>query len=63
MANSQAISAVDCRIEAVKSSVAKLAAMVGALQTTIQKDIDSLSGEIKSVHADVKTPIVRRLFR
>ena len=62
-ANSEAISGVDGRVEGLESKVTELIGIVGNLQTTIQQDMETLSGKIESVHADVKTPMVKRLFR
>ena len=62
-ANSQSISGVDSRLDALDSKVAELIAMVGTLQTSIRQAIGGLKEDLKSVHADVKTPrIVKRLF-
>ncbi len=62
-ANSQSISNVDSRVDALDSKVAELIAMVGTLQTSIRKDVDSLKEDLQSVHTDVKNPIiVKRLF-
>ena len=62
-ANSQSISNVDSRVDALDSKVAELIAMVGTLQTSIRQDVDSLKEDLQSVHTDVKNPIiVKRLF-
>ena len=62
-ANSQSISNVDSRVEALDSKVAELIATVGTLQTSIRQDVDSLKEDLQSVHTDVKNPIiVKRLF-
>ena len=62
-ANSQSISGVSSRVDALDSKVTELINIVGALQTAIVQDMDGLNGKIESVHADVKTPIiVKRLF-
>ena len=62
-ANSQSISNVDNRVDALDSKVAELIAMVGTLQTSIRQDVDSLKEDLQSVHTDVKNPIiVKRLF-
>ena len=61
--SSQSISGVDSRVEALDAKVTDLISIVGALQTAMGQDMDSLNGKIESVHADVKTPIiVKRLF-
>ena len=62
-ANSEAISGVDGRVEGLESKVAELIGIVGTLQATIEQDMETLNGKMESVHADVKTPVVRRLFR
>ena len=62
-ANSQSISNVDSRVDALDSKVAEVIAMVGTLQTSIRQDVDSLKEDLQSVHTDVKHPIiVKRLF-
>ena len=62
-ANSQSISNVDSRVDALDSKVAELIAMVGTLQTSIRQDVDSLKEDLQSVRTDVKNPIiVKRLF-
>ena len=62
-ANSQAISGVDRRVDALEAKVAELLSMVGGLQTTLKGEMDTLNGKIECVHADVKTPIiVKRLW-
>ena len=61
--SSQSISGVDSRVEALDAKVTDLISIVGALQTAMGQDMDSLNEKIESVHADVKTPIiVKRLF-
>ena len=61
-ANSQSISGVDSRVDALDSKVTELINIVGALQTTMGQGMDSLNGKIESVHADVKTPIIVKRF-
>ena len=62
-ANSQSISEVDSRIDALDAKVTELINMAGALQTTVEQSTDSLHGRIESVHVDVKNPIiVKRLW-
>ena len=61
-ANSEAISGVDGRVEGLESKVAELIGIVGTLQTTIEQDMETLNGKMESVHSDVKTPVVKRLF-
>ena len=61
--NSQSISGVDGRIDALDAKVTELVSMVGALQTTVEQSTNSLTGRIESVHVDVKNPIiVKRLW-
>ena len=62
LANSEAISGVDGRVEALESKVTELIGMVGSLQAAMQQDMNTLSGKIESVHVDVNVPIVKRLF-
>ena len=62
-ANSQAISGVDSRVEALESKFSELIGVVGTVETAIQEGMNTLSGEIENVHSDVRTPIVKRLFR
>ena len=61
-ANSEAISGVDGRVEGLESRVAELIGIVSTLQATIEQDMETLNGKMESVHADVKTPVVKRLF-
>ena len=62
-ANSQSISGVDSRVDALGSKVAELITMVGTLQTSLRQDVDSLKGDLRNVHTDVKNPkIVKRFF-
>lgn len=61
-ANCEAISEVDGRVEGLESKVAELIGIAGTLQTTIEQDMETLNGKMESVHADVKTPVVKRLF-
>ena len=62
-ANLQSISSVDSRVDALDSKITDLIRIAGTLQTTVEQGMDSLDQEMKSVHADVKTPIiVKRLF-
>ena len=62
-ANSQSISGVDNRVDALDSKVAELITIVGILQTSIRQDMDSLKENLQNVRTDVKTPIiVKRLF-
>ena len=62
-AHSQSISGVQSRVDALESKVTELISVADALQNTVESGIKNLSEEIKSVHVDVKTPIiVKRLF-
>jgi len=62
-AHSQSISGVQSRVDALESKVTELISIADALQNTVESGIKNLSEEIKSVHVDVKTPIiVKRLF-
>ena len=61
--NSEAISGVDGRVDGLESKVAELIGIVGTLQATIEQGMETLKGKMESVHADVKTPVVKRLFR
>ena len=62
-AHSQSISGVQSRVDALESKVTELISIAGALQNTVESGIKNLNEEIKSVHVDVKTPIiVKRLF-
>ena len=61
-ANSQSISGVHSRVDALDSKVAELINIVGALQTTMGQDMDSLNGKIEGVHTDVKAPIIMKRF-
>ena len=62
-ANSQSLSGVDSRMDALDSKVTELISMVGALQSATEQSTNSLNGRIESVHADVKNPIiVKRLW-
>lgn len=61
-ANSHSISDVDDRVDALDSKVAELVTLIGALQTSLGQDIAGLKGDIQHVHADVKTPLIRRFF-
>ena len=62
-ANSQSISGVDSRVDALDSKVTELMRIVGTLQTTVEQGMVSLNQQLEGVHADVKTPIiVKRLF-
>ena len=62
--NSESISGVDGRVDALDSKVTELSATVGTLQTLIRQDVDSLKEDLQNVHADVKAPkSVKGLFR
>ena len=61
-ANSQSISGVHSRVDALDSKVTELINIVGALQTTMGQDMDSLNGKIEGVHTDVKDPIIVKRF-
>ena len=62
-ANSQSISGVDTRVDALDAKVAELISLVGALQARLEQDMKGLDERIESVHADVKNPIiVKRLW-
>ncbi len=61
-ANSQSISGVDSRVDALDTKVTELVSIVGSLQTAMEQDVDGLHRKLDSVHEDVKTPIVKRLF-
>ena len=61
-ANSQSISGVHSRVDALDSKVTELINIVGALQTTMGQDMDSLNGKIEGVHTDVKAPIIMKRF-
>lgn len=62
-ANAQSISAADGRINALDAKVTELLDIVGALQARMGQDMESLTGRIDRVHADVLTPIiVKRLW-
>ena len=62
-ANSQSISGIHSRVDALDAKVGELISLVGGLQTTVEHSMDSLNGRIESVHADVKNPIiVKRLW-
>ena len=62
-ANSQSISGIHSRVDALDARVAELISMVDALQTTVEQSTNSLNGRIESVHTDVKNPIiVKRLW-
>lgn len=62
-ANSQSITGIHSRVDALDARVAELISLVGALQTTVEQSTDSLNGRIESVHTDVKIPIiVKRLW-
>ncbi len=62
-ANSQSISVVDSRVDALESKMTELVGIVTTLQTGLEQGINSLSEEIKNVHVDVKAPkIVKRFF-
>ena len=62
-ANSQSISSVDGRIDALDAKVAELLDIVGALQAEKGQDMESLTGKLDRIHADVLTPIVvKRLW-
>ena len=62
-ANSQSISGIHSRVDALDAKVGELISLVGGLQTTVGHSMDSLNGRIESVHADVKNPIiVKRLW-
>ena len=62
-ANSQSISGIDNRVEALESIIVELLQTVSTLRTNTETGIDELSQALKSVHADVKEPkIVKRLF-
>ena len=61
--NSQSISGVDGRMDALDAKVTELISLVGTLQTTVEQSTDSLNGRIEGVHVDVKNPIiVKRLW-
>lgn len=62
-ANSQSISVVDSRVDALESKMTELVGIVTTLQTGLEQGVNSLSEEIKNVHVDVKAPkIVKRFF-
>ena len=61
-ANSQSISGVHSRADSLDSKVTELIKSVGALQTRMEQDMDSLNGKIEGVHADVKSPIIVKRF-
>ena len=61
-ANSQSISGVHSRVDSLDSKVTELIKSVGALQTRMEQDMDSLNGKIEGVHADVKSPIIVKRF-
>ena len=62
-ANSQSITGIQTRVDALDAKMAELISMVGTLQNTLEQSTNSLSGRIESVHADVKNPIiVKRLW-
>ena len=62
-ANSQSISTVDGRIDALDAKVTDLLEIVGALKSATGQDMESLTGKLDKVHADVLTPtIVKRLW-
>ena len=61
--NSESISGIHSRVDALDARVAELIGLVGALQNTVEQSTDSLNGRIESVHIDVKNPIiVKRLW-
>lgn len=61
-ANSQSISGVDSRVDALDTKVTELVSIVGSLQSAMEQDVDGLHRKLDSVHEDVKTPIMKRLF-
>ena len=61
-ANSQSISGVHSRADSLDSKVTELIKSVGALQTRMEQDMDSLNGKVEGVHADVKSPIIVKRF-
>lgn len=62
-ANSESISGVHTRVDALDSKVAELIGVVGTLQATVEQGIGRLNAQMQAVHEDVKTPkIVKRLF-
>ena len=61
-ANSQSISGVDSRVDALDTKVAELVSIVGSLHTAMEQDVDGLHRKLDNVHEDVKTPIMKRLF-
>ena len=61
-ANSQSISGVHSRVDALDSKVTELINIVGALQTRMEQDMDSLNGKVEGVHADMKSPIIVKRF-
>ena len=60
--NSRAISGIDGRIDALDTKVTELISAVASLQTAMEQDVDGLHGKLETIHEDVKTPIVKRLF-
>ena len=62
-ANSQSIATVDGRIDALDAKATELLDFVGALKAALGQDMESLTGKLDRVHADVLTPtIVKRLW-
>ena len=60
--NSHSLSGIHSRVDAPESKSTELMSVVGTLQSAMDQGLDSLNEGIKSVHADVKTPIIVKRF-
>lgn len=60
--NSRSISRVDNRVDALESKVTALIANIDDLQSSLRQDLDSLKEDLQNIHADVRTPLIKRLF-
>ena len=60
--NSDSLSGVHSRVDALESKSTELMSVVGTLQTAMHQGMDTLNEGIKSVHVDVKAPIIVKRF-